>query len=113
MKLTSYLVVALVAGLLAVAGCGKSNTPKPGTPIPGAVDVTALQQAFPKPPPEVLAAVDKLRFAIRYRKFDAAFPELEKLSRLPNLTDQQKKAIDDVIGQVKAAMAAAPAAPAQ
>ncbi len=108
MKLPYYLLVALTAGLLALVGCGKSGTPKPATPPPGTVDLAPLQQAFPAPTPEITTSLDKLRFAVRYRTFNVALPELEKLTKLPNLTDQQKKAIDDVIQQVKVAMQTPP-----
>jgi hypothetical protein len=112
MKTRHYVIIALAAGLLAVSGCGKSGEPKRGPLPPGAVDLSPLQQAFPNPPPEVTTSLDKLRFAVRYRTFDAALPELDKLSHLPNLTDPQKKAINDVTEEVKAAMKP-PATPPQ
>jgi hypothetical protein len=113
MKLTQSVFVALTVGLLTVAGCGKSEPPKPATPPPGTVDLSSLQQAFSAPTPEASTSLDKLRFSIRYRTFNTALPELEKLSRLPNLTDEQKKAISEVTEQVKTAMQNPPPAPSQ
>jgi uncharacterized lipoprotein len=113
MKATNYLIIILAVGVLALAGCGKSNEPKPGARRPGVVDLSALQLAFPNPAPEVSSSLDKLRFSLRYRTFDAAVVELDKLSNLPNLTEPQKKAVADVIEQVKAAINAVPAQPAQ
>ena len=72
-----------------------------------------MQQQFPNPTPEVAACLDKIRFACRYRTFDTAQAELDKLAQLPNLTEPQKKAVDEVVEQVKAAIKAGAAAPAQ
>ena len=108
MKTTNYLLMLLMAGVLALAGCGKSGKPAPTARPPGVVDLGALQQAFPAPTPDILRSLDRLRFATRYRQFDAAFAELDKLAHSPNLTDPQKKAINDVTEQVKQASQAAP-----
>jgi hypothetical protein len=72
-----------------------------------------LQAQFPNPAPEVTAGLQKIRFACRYRNFDNAQAELDKLAQLPNLTEPQKKALGEVGEQLKAAINAPPAAPAQ
>ena len=113
MRTTGGLLFALTVGLLALVGCGKSGESKPPTLIPGAVSLASIQQAFPNPTPEVSRSMDRLRFAIRYRTFDAALVELDKLSRLPNLTEPQKKAVSDTIAQVKVVLNTLPAKPAQ
>ena len=92
-----------MAGVLAVAGCKKS-APKPPPRQPGVVDISPLQQAFPNPSPEVQACIQKIRFAARYGTYEPALPELDKISNLPDLTEPQKKAINDVIDQVKEAI---------
>jgi hypothetical protein len=112
MKATKYLLVILTVGVLALAGCSKSDKGPPPRQ-PGRVDLSQLQQQFPNPTPEVAACLDKVRFACRYRTFDTAQPELEKLAQLPNLTEQQKKAVEDVVEQIKTAVKAGAAAPAQ
>jgi hypothetical protein len=113
MKITNYLVIVLMAGVLALAGCGKSNKQAAQTQhTPGVVDLNGLQQAFPDASPEVHAVLDKVRFSSRYGQHEASLVELDKLSAMPNLTDAQKKAVADVIEQVKAAIQARPA-PAQ
>jgi hypothetical protein len=112
MKITQYLFVVLMAGTLAMVGCGKSTKDTPPPRQPGVVDISALQQAFPDPAPDVKASLDKLRFSARYAQFEAELVELDKLNSAPNLTDPQKKAINDVIEQVKVAIQARPA-PAQ
>jgi len=113
MKATNYLIMILTVGVLALAGCGKSDKQATPARVPGRLDLSQLQLQFPNPAPEVSTSLNKIRFAARYRTFDTALVELDKLSQLPNLTDQQKKAVDDVVEQVKAAINAVPAKPAQ
>jgi hypothetical protein len=112
MKATHYLLIVVMAGVLALVGCGKS-TPKAPPRQPGVVDLTDLQQAFPTPTPDAKTSLDKLRFSARYGRFEAALVELDKLAGLPDLTDPQKKAINEVIEQVKTAINMRPAAPSQ
>ena len=112
MKATKYLLMILMVGVLALAGCSKSDKGQTARQ-PGRVDLSQLQEQFPNPPPEVTASLDKVRFACRYRTFDVAQAELDKLSQLPNLTEPQKKAVDDVIGQVKVAISMGAAKPTQ
>jgi hypothetical protein len=104
MKATNYLFIILTVGVLALVGCGKSDKEAKPTRRPGVVDLSQVQQAFPNPTPEVNASLEKVRFACRYRTFDPALPELDKLLHMPNLTDPQKKALDDVLEQIKTAM---------
>jgi uncharacterized membrane-anchored protein len=113
MKMTHYLFIVLMAGTLALAGCGKSSKETPAPRQPGVVDLGPLQQAFPDATPDVKGSLDKLRFSARYGQLEAELVELDKLIAIPNLTEPQKKAVNDVIEQVKAAIQARPAAPAQ
>ena len=96
----------LTVGVLAVAGCGKSDKQDKLVRVPGRVDLSQMQEQFPNPAPEIAACLDKIRFNCRYRTFDAAQAELDKLVQTPNLTEPQKKAVNEVIEQVKAAVAA-------
>ena len=112
MKMTHYLLIVVMAGALAVAGCGKSSQKAPPHQ-PGVVNLADLRQAFPDPTPEIRASLDKLRFSTRYGQHEAALVELDKLANVPNLTDPQKKAVNDVIEQVKEAIKLRPAAPPQ
>ena len=98
--------------MLALAGCSKSDKGPPPRQ-PGRVDLSQLQQQFPNPTPEVAACIEKARFACRYRTFDTAQAELDKLAQMPNLTEPQKKAVDEVVEQIKTAIKAGAAAPAQ
>ncbi len=112
MKATKYLLMILTVGVLTLAGCGKSDKGPPPRQ-PGRVDITQLQEQFPNPTPEVAASIEKVRFACRYRTFDSAQAELDKLAQLPNLTEPQKKAVDEVVEQIKTAIKAGAAAPTQ
>ena len=103
MKATNYLIIILTVGVLALAGCSKSDKGPPPRE-PGRVDLSQLQQAFPTPTPEVTACLEKIRFSCRYRTFDTVQAELDKLAKLPDLTEPQKKAVDDVVEQVKTAI---------
>jgi hypothetical protein len=109
MKTTNYLIMLLAVGVLAWAGCSKSDKTAAPAHVAGRVDLSQLQLQFPNPTPEVMASLQKIRLACRYRTFDNVQAELDKLAKLPNLTDPQKKAIADVGDQIKAAMNAAPA----
>jgi len=101
-----------MAGVLALAGCGKPADKAPPRQ-PGVVDLAGLQQAFPTPTAEVQAGLDRLRFATRYSQFEKELVELDKLLALPDLTEPQKKAVNDVIEQVKEAIKLHPPAAAQ
>jgi len=113
MKTTCVLLVLLTVGVAALVGCGKSGDSKPAAVPPGTVDLGSLQAAFPNPTPEVTASLNKLRFSTRYRQFQLVQVELEKLSKLPNLTEPQKKAVNDAIEQVKVAIKTVAAPPPQ
>lgn len=96
----------LTVGVLALVGCSKSDKQDKTARVVGRVDLSQMQEQFPTPTPEVSACLDKIRFNCRYRTFDAAQAELDKLVAMPNLTEPQKKAVNEVIDQVKAALAA-------
>ena len=103
----------LTVGVLALVGCSKSDKAATPTRIPGRVDLSQLQQQFPNPTPEVSTCLNKLRLDCRYRTFDAAQAELDKLAQFPNLTEPQKKAIAEVTEQIKASINMGPGRPAQ
>ncbi len=111
MKIFTHLLVLLTASLLLLTSCSKSNT----GPAPGAssVDLKKLQDAFPSPTLMVQSSLDKLKFLVNQGRFEAAENELTTMSRIPNLTAEQKQAIGEVTDQVKKVAAAHPAQPAQ
>jgi hypothetical protein len=113
MKTSKYLFLILTVGVLALAGCSKSNKEASTARVPGRVDLTQLLQQFPSPTPEVTACLEKVRFACRYRTFDTAQAELDKLAQLPDLTEPQKKAVAEVVEQVKVALSQGVGKPTQ
>ena len=113
MKTTKYLIILLTVSVLALVGCSKSNKPASNARVAGRVVLDQLQEQFPNPSPEVATSINKIRFASRYSTFDTAQAELDKMAQLPDLTEAQKKAIDEVKEQVKAAIDARQAKPAQ
>lgn len=87
-------VLVLVLG----SGCKKSES---ATPPATSVDFASLSQAFPSPTPEVQQDLRSVQRAIQYRTYAEALTALDKLAALPDLTDAQKKAVNDTAQQVK------------
>ena len=105
MKKTHYMIGILLAGAFALTGCGKTEQQQPGTApmeIKGVkVDLPKLQEAFSNEKPELRAiAVDAVS-DIRYGKNTDALAKLAKLAGDPNVTEPEKKIVNDVIEQVK------------
>ncbi len=103
MKTMNWIVGILTAGVLVLAGCGKSD--KSGQQGPQAVEMRGVKVDLPKlreiVPPELQPVVNDLNNALRYGQFPQAQAQLQKLSAAPNLNDEQKKVINDVAEQVK------------
>jgi hypothetical protein len=110
MKTTYWVLGIVVAGLLAFAGCSKSNKP---VAQHGAVDIMKFRQAFPTPTPDQQNNISKVTQGVRYRLYPRALEALDKLNADPSLTDAQKKAVSDMIEGINQAMTNAPAPPAQ
>jgi hypothetical protein len=109
--MTRYLLLVLTAGVFALAGCGKSD--KGGAQsIPANLDFAKFQQAFPSPTPGQLSNIAAASDAIRHRLYPEALATLQKLAGDSDLTEPQKKAVDDLIQGVTQAMANAPTPPA-
>jgi hypothetical protein len=112
MNTTNWVSGLLVAGLLAFAGCGKSDQAG-DRGIPATMDVSKFQQAFPSPTPEQRSNIAKATEGVRYGLYTNALAALDKLAGDPALTEPQKKAVSDLIEGIKQTMAKAPAPPAQ
>jgi hypothetical protein len=115
MKMTKWILAALMTATLAVAGCSKAPT------IPDEIDINGVKVAMPKlqrvvgasKDAEVQNSIGKLNFGFRYRDFAAVQAELAKLAANPALTDEQKKIVAQVDEQLKQALSKPPAAPKQ
>ena len=114
MKTMNWVTLFLLAGVLALAGCGKE---KPKAPVKQGVtvDLPNLKGAFATSSPELQAAVSEVAMGLRYSEYPRAFAGLDKLANTPSLTEPQKKIVGEVTMQVKevASKAAASPAPAQ
>jgi hypothetical protein len=108
---TPLWTLAILAGaLLAAPGCGKNQSTPSVTAQDGTkVDMPRLQQAFVSASPELRDAVTQVAFSFRYGQNDQAVAQLEKIAASPELTADQKKAVNDVMDQLKQVIAKGPA----
>ena len=106
MKMTKWITGILVAAVIALVGCGKKSSES--TPPPGTIDIMKLQEALQNATPEQRASLDKVKMGIRYGQYPNALAELDKLANDAQLNAEQKKAVNDVIEQVKKAVTAPP-----
>jgi len=112
MKTMYWASGIVLAGLLAFAGCGKSEkAASPG--VAAGMNIQKLREAFPTPTPEQQPCIARVAQGIRYRMYPDALANLTKLSADASLTDAQKKVVNDMIEGVNQAMTNTPAAPAQ
>jgi len=113
--MTNRFAGILIAGALVLAGCGKSQQQQEGPPpveMGGVkIDLPKLQQCLPADKKELHDAASKVMMALRYGQYPEALVQLDKVAAA-DLTDAQKKVVNDVIAQVKQLMAKAPAKPA-
>jgi len=109
-KTANWISILLLAGIVAVAGCGKQEAPS--TVVQGTtIDMPKLRGAFETATPETQAALSEVNMGVRYRDFARALVALEKLANAPGLTDAQKKVVAEVAEQVKQAASKATTAP--
>jgi hypothetical protein len=109
---TNCLLMVLLAGGLAFAGCGKpASTQVQGTIT--AMDLPKFQEAFPSPTPAQQSSIDKVRMGVRYGMYPDALAALDKLASDTSLTEPQKKAVSDVIEGIKQTLAKTATAPAK
>jgi hypothetical protein len=95
MKQTHRILTALFLATLLVTGCSKS----------GKVDPAPIEKSFASSDASLKAAADKAVAAIQSADYSGAMAELQKLAANVNLTDEQKKAVTDVLAQVQKAIA--------
>ena len=102
MKMHSWVLSSLIVVTLSLAGCGKS-----GGSAGANVDPSPVEKAFSAAEPTIKAAADKAVAAIKGADYSGALAELQKLGANVKLTDEQKKAINDVLAKVQKAVAEA------
>lgn len=112
MKMRNCILIILLAGVLALVGCGKSGK-NTAQSVPGAMDLPKFQQAFASGTPDQQTSVTKVNSSVRYGLYPDALAALDKLTSDPALTEPQKQAVNDMIQGIKQAIAKSPAAPPQ
>jgi len=117
MKTMKSLLAVFAIVMLVVAGC-KKEAPPTATVNGVTVDLPKLQQTFATAPQDLIVLVNQVGFGIRYNDYVKALSALDQLANNPNVTEPQKKVVNEVIEQVKklagaGATDAAPAQPAQ
>ncbi len=96
-------------GLLGLTGCSKSGeapdksqAATPDTSQAAALDTSKLQSAFQSAPAVDKTEVQNAITAVKSQDYSGALASLQKVASDTNLTPEQKAAVDDFIGQVKA-----------
>ena len=100
MKTRTWILSSLMASVLILAGCSKSGDG-------ASVDAAPVEKSFASADSTLKAAADKAVAAIKSADYSAATAELQKLAADVKLTDDQKKAITDVLAQIQKAVAEA------
>jgi hypothetical protein len=108
MRTTQWLFGILVIGLLACAGCRKSESP--AQTIPASMDLSTFLRAFSSPTPAQEASIAKVTEGVRYRLYPNALAALKELASDPTLSGPQKQAVSNMLQGVEQAMTNAPAA---
>ncbi len=110
MKTANWMMMFLLAGVLALTGCGKEKSAAPV--VEGvAVDLPKLQEAFATASADLQNIVSEVTMGVRYADYPRATAALGKLANAPGLTEPQKKILTDITEQVKQLASKAPAAP--
>ena len=117
MKKTHWLFATLTICILASAGCKKETGEAPGPiPVYYGVKMTALpevEKEFATAGQDLQASVAMAKRFLRYAQFPQTLAQLGKLANNPNLSESQKKAVNDLIEQVKQVVANTKATPGQ
>ena len=106
MKLITRITGVLLVSLLMTAGCKKQETPV-GTDVQ-VLDASKFRPAFASAPAEQQAIVDSVMMSIQGSDPLKARAELNRLSRMPGVTDAQQKVVKDLIEQLDKKIAATP-----
>src|SRR5579872_6066399 len=79
--------------LLGVAGCSRSG---------GNIDTSRVQSAFQSAPPADKAEAQNAVSEVKAGNYAGALASLQKVAASANLTPEQKSAVQDLVGQVRA-----------
>ena len=98
MKMHHWILTALTATGLVLSGCSKSGSQ---------IDASPIEKSFASADTTLKSAADKAVSAIKSADYSAATAELQKLAGNAKVTEEQKKAITDVLAQIQKAVAEA------
>jgi hypothetical protein len=112
MKIAKWMMMFLLGGVLALAGCGKEK-PKAQVIDGVTVDVPKLREAFAAASPDLQTSVSEVAMGLRYDDYPRVYAALAKLDSAPGLTEPQKKIVATVTEEVKQLASKAPAPPAR
>jgi hypothetical protein len=114
MKITRLFTVFGASCLCLLTGCGKSEKTPPAAQIEGVtVDMPKLQKALEgNTNPEVRNQMTQVAFGVRYGDYPKALMALDQLVNSANVSEAEKKVVNEVLEQVKKLAQSAPA-PAQ
>ena len=104
MTLIARIGSVLLVSLLATAGCKKQETPV-GAEIQ-VLDASKFRPAFASAPPEQQAIVDSVMMSIQGSDALKARAELDRLSKMPGVTEAQQKVVKDLSAQLDKKIAA-------
>jgi uncharacterized protein YpuA (DUF1002 family) len=96
MKTHTWIATTLIAWALILAGCSKSGS---------SVDTSPVEKSFASADAILKSAADKAVTAIKAADYSSATAELQKLVTNVKLTDDQKKAVNDVLAEIQKAVA--------
>jgi hypothetical protein len=102
MKPLTILLSFGTAGLLIFGGCGKKDVPSQAPyDISGVkVDIPKLQATFVNSP-DLQPILNQAVSQLRYGQYLSTMQQLDQLANNPALNEAQKKALADVIEQMK------------
>jgi hypothetical protein len=99
MKVSGWILTAVMTMTLAMAGCSKQ----------GGIDTAAFESSFKSAEAALQPTVEKAVAAIKGADYSGAMAELKTLAGNAKLTPEQQQAIKDVMAQVEKAIADAAA----
>lgn len=97
MKISAWILTAVVASTLALVGCGKSGGDE-------SVDTSALQASFESAEASVKESAEKAIAAVKSSDWAGAVTELKKLLEDAKLTAEQQQAVKDTLAKVQSAI---------
>jgi PBP1b-binding outer membrane lipoprotein LpoB len=104
MRLVLRFAVLLLLAAVVTVGCKKQQAP-PGSSV-DILDASKFRPAFASAPADQQAAVDSVMMSIQGSNFPKARAELDRLSKMAGVTEQQQAVVKDLGDQLDKKIAA-------